>query len=76
MKLAEHREHIFTGEPDEDLIESLEPDQLVIEMDRPVPRRQLGRGVTAALWVLRVFLLAITAMVLYAFVAGVMGGSH
>jgi hypothetical protein len=69
--MQDHQQHIYLGEPDEDLIESLEPDQLVVEMDKAVPRKRLsGRGV-AGLWALRVFLLTITGMVIYAFVAGV-----
>jgi hypothetical protein len=71
MKMQDHQQHIYLGEPEEDLIESLEPDQLVHEMDRPVSRRRLSASATAGLWALRVFLLAITAMVIYAFVAGV-----
>jgi len=71
MSVQDHRQHIYLGEPDEDLIESLEPDQLVVEMDRPVSRRKLSRSATAGLWVLRIFLLTITGMVIYVFVAGV-----
>ena len=69
--MQDHQQHIYLGEPEEDLIEALEPDQLVIEMDKPVSRRQLSGLTTAGLWALRLFLLTITAMVIYAFVAGV-----
>jgi hypothetical protein len=69
--MQDHQQHIYLGEPEEDLIESLEPDQLVIEMDKPVSRRRLSGHTTAGLWALRVFLLTITGMVIYAFVAGV-----
>jgi hypothetical protein len=69
--MQDHKQHIYLGEPDEDLIESLEPDQLVLEMDKPVSRRRLSVATTAGLWALRVFLLTVTAMVIYAFVAGV-----
>lgn len=65
----EHRRHIFEGEPDEDLIEGLEPDQLVEVMNRHLPRAQLGPAVTAVLWVLRVLLLVLAAMAVYSFVA-------
>ncbi|MHB8613480.1 MAG: hypothetical protein ACYDAL_13780 [Candidatus Dormibacteraceae bacterium] len=71
MKEQDHRQHIYLGEPDEDLIESLEPDQLVAEMDKPVPRMRLSSRAVVGLWALRVFLLAISGMVVYAFVAGV-----
>ena len=69
--MQDHQQHIYLGEPEEDLIESLEPDQLVVEMDKPVSRRRMSRYTTAGLWTLRVFLLTVTAMVMYAFVAGV-----
>ncbi|MDQ6691487.1 MAG: hypothetical protein M3Z13_01845, partial [Candidatus Dormibacteraeota bacterium] len=65
MRMREHDQHIYQGEPDEDLIESLEPDQLVSAMHVAVPRRQFSRSVSAALWALRIFLLAVTAMVIY-----------
>ena len=69
--MQDHQQHIYLGEPEEDLIESLEPDQLVIEMDKPVSHRPLSGLTTAGLWALRLFLLTITAMVIIAFVAGV-----
>jgi len=69
--MQDHQQHIYLGEPEEDLIESLEPDQLVVEMDKPVSRRRLSGLTIAGLWALRLFLLTITAMVIYAFVAGV-----
>jgi hypothetical protein len=70
--MEDHKQHVFLGEPDEDLIESLEPDQLVAEMDKPVPRRLLSGRAIVGLWALRVFLITITGLVVYAFVAGVM----
>lgn len=70
----EHRRHIFEGEPDEDLIEGLEPDQLVEVMNRRLARARLGRVTTAGLWVLRVLLLALAAMALYSFIAALHGG--
>ena len=73
--MEDHRRHIYLGEPDEDLIEALEPDQLVSAMDQPVDRRHLGRGVSAGLWALRLFLLLVTGLVVYAFVAGVVRGA-
>jgi len=53
--------------PDDELIAYLEPDQLVLDKSRPVPRAQLSRRATAALWALRVFVLLLSAMVIYAF---------
>ena len=69
--MQDHQQHIYLGEPEEDLIESLEPDQLVVEMDKPVARRRLSSWTIAGLWALRIFLVTITGMVIYAFVAGV-----
>ncbi|MBV9817699.1 MAG: hypothetical protein JOZ07_05045 [Solirubrobacterales bacterium] len=54
---------------DEQLIMFLEPDQLVIDKSRPVPRAQLSRRASAGLWALRAFVLVVTAMVLYTFFA-------
>ena len=76
MKTQDHQQHIYLGEPEEDLIESLEPDQLVIEMDKPVSRRRLSGRTIVGLWALRIFLLTITGMVVYAFVAGVINTSR
>ena len=70
----DHQAHIYLGEPNEDLIEALEPDQLVHAVNRPVARRRLSRGMDVALWALRIWLLVVAAMVLYVFVAGVVRG--
>jgi hypothetical protein len=67
----EHLRHIYEGEPDEDLIEALEPDQLVYAMDAPLPRRHLGRASEMGLWALRIFVLCLAALVVYTFIAGV-----
>lgn len=72
--MDEHRRHIYVGEPDEDLIEALEPDQLVSAMDLPVARRRLSHAMSAGLWALRVFLVLVSALVVYAFVSGVLRG--
>ena len=71
----EHRRHIFEGEPDEDLIEGLEPDQLVEVMNRRLPRALIGPTTATGLWVLRVVLLVLAAMAVYSFVAAVRAGS-
>ncbi|GAC1372861.1 MAG: hypothetical protein NVSMB32_16510 [Actinomycetota bacterium] len=70
----DHQSHRYLGEPDEDLIESLEPDQLVRAVDQPVPRRRLSRVASASLWGLRIWLVVVGAMVVYVFVAGVIKG--
>ena len=63
-------QHHYLGEPDEDLIESLEPDQLVSAMDVAIARRELTGPVQAALWALRIFLVVMTMAVVYVFVRG------
>ena len=52
----------------EELIMFLERDQLVADTSQPVPRAQLGRRASAALWGLRVFVLVVSFMVIYTFV--------
>lgn len=54
---------------DEELIMFLERDQLVSNRSKPVERAQLGRRATLALWALRIFVLVVSAMVIYTFVA-------
>lgn len=70
-----HRRHIFEGEPDEDLIEGLEPDQLVEVMNLPLPRAPVSTVVNTGLWVLRILLLALALMAVYSFVAALRAGS-
>ena len=47
----------------------LDRDQLVAGTQRPVARAQLSSRAGAALWALRVFVLVVSAMVLYSFFA-------
>jgi hypothetical protein len=56
---------------DEELVMFLEPDQLVVDKSRPVPRAPLSRRADVALWVLRVFSVIVGAMVIYTFVSQV-----
>jgi len=56
------------GDRDEVLPNYLEADQLAAETSRPVPRAVLSRRATAGLWALRVFVVAMSAMVVYVFV--------
>ena len=56
------------GHPDDELIQALEPDQLVAATSKPLPRYQLGHTANVALWFLRIFVLLITALVVYTFV--------
>jgi hypothetical protein len=53
---------------EDQLIMHLERDQLVAETTRPVPPAELGTRAVAALWALRVFVVLISAMVIYTFI--------
>ena len=55
--------------PDDELIMHLERDQLVAETFIPIPRRVLGRRAAAGMWLLRIAALALSAMVIYTFIA-------
>jgi hypothetical protein len=56
------------GHPDDELIHALEPDQVVAATSRPLPPYRLSRGGNVALWLLRVFVLLITVLVVYTFI--------
>jgi len=60
------------GHHESQLIESLEPDQLVAAVAKPLPRLQLSRPVLIALWAVRLFVLLISVLVVYTFVAKLM----
>lgn len=64
------REDLIDGdEPDdEELVAFLERDQLVTDKSRPLPRAPLTPHASIALWALRVFVIVVTAMVIYTFV--------
>jgi hypothetical protein len=51
----------------EELVMFLERDQLVADKAHPVPRAHLSPRTRAALWALRVFVLVVSAMVIYTF---------
>ena len=53
---------------EDELIMHLERDQFVAETSRPVPRAALSRRATAGLWVLRVFVVLVSLMVIYTFI--------
>jgi hypothetical protein len=69
-----HRRHLYEGEPEEDLVAGLEPDQLEHAMERPVERRRLGVRAQAGLWLLRIFVVGVTGLVGYAFIVSVIRG--
>jgi hypothetical protein len=58
---------------DEGLVMFLERDQLVLDKSKPAPRAQLSKRTSAALWALRVFSLAVGAMVIYTFFSQLAG---
>ena len=60
------------GHHESQLIESLEPDQLVAVVAKPLPRLQLCRPVRIALWAVRIFVLIISALVVYTFIVKLM----
>ncbi len=55
------------GHHEGQLIEALEPDQLVAVVSHPLPRLRLSHPVSIALWGLRVFVLIISLLVVYTF---------
>jgi hypothetical protein len=54
---------------EDELIMHLERDQFVAETSRPVPRAPLSARASAGLWALRVFVVLVSLMVIYTFVA-------
>lgn len=61
------------GPDEEELVMFLERDQLASDRSRPVPRARLSRRANVALWALRVFVLIVSAMVIYTFIAQLSG---
>jgi hypothetical protein len=54
---------------EEPMVGHLERDQLVAATLQPVPRARLSRRVQLTLWLLRVFVVLVSAMVIYTFIA-------
>jgi hypothetical protein len=65
---AEERDPRRSDRREDELIMHLERDQLVAETSRPLERAALGRNATAAVWALRVFVVIVSAMVIYTFI--------
>jgi hypothetical protein len=69
--------HAQAAPPDEqhsdghELVMYLERDQLVLDKAHPVPRARLSRRARAGLWALRVFVIVVSAMVIYTFASQV-----
>ena len=65
----EESEYRPEGHYESQLIEALEPDQLVAAVAKPLPRLRLTPPVRIALWAVRIFVLIISMLVVYTFVA-------
>ena len=59
------------GHDDHALIAALEPDQTVQAASRPFGRYRASPAIIAALWAVRVFVLIVSAMVVYTFVVSI-----
>ena len=59
----------MTAADEQELVEFLERDQLVVDTSCPVGRLALTRRMGGALWTLRVFVVVVSAMVIYTFVS-------
>lgn len=53
----------------QELVMFLERDQLVVDTSQPVRRLRLSPTMNIALWALRVFVIVVSAMVIYTFVS-------
>jgi hypothetical protein len=59
----------MTAREQQELAAYLESDQLVAERSRPLGRARLSRRASVGLWLLRVFVVIVSAMVIYTFVS-------
>ena len=66
-RAARSRKH--THPDQQELVMFLEPDQLTTDTSKPLPRTPTSRRLTTALWALRVFVLLLSAIVIYTFAA-------
>lgn len=64
----EERDPRRSARREDELIMHLERDQLVAETSRALAPARLGRRATAAIWALRVFVVVVSAMVIYTFI--------
>jgi hypothetical protein len=71
MPDANQLDRLSLGHPENELIHALEPDQMVDAAARPLPRYRLSRLGNFGLWLLRGFVLAISALVIYTFVVAI-----
>jgi len=73
--MQDETEYRPEGHHESQLIEALEPDQLTAAVSKPLPRLQLSRSMRIVLWVLRVFVLIISVLVIYVFIESLTGKS-
>ena len=66
--MIDEAKYLPEGHHENQLIEALEPDQLVSEVSKPLPRLRLSRSVRISLWAVRIFVLIISALVVYVFI--------
>ena len=59
----------MTEAEQQELVAFLERDQLVTDTSRPVGRMHLSHRMSLFLWALRVFVIVVSAMVIYTFVS-------
>lgn len=70
--MTDHAMHRPEAHADAELINGLEPDQLVAVASKPLPRMRLGRTADIALWSVRIFVLALSALVTYTFIFSIL----
>lgn len=63
-----HSPPLIRALDEQEMIMHLEPDQLVHETMRPLPRAKLSARAVRRLWALRIFAIVASAMVIYTFV--------
>jgi hypothetical protein len=59
----------MTEAEQQELVMFLERDQLIVDTSQPVERLRLSGRMNLALWALRVFVIVVSAMVIYTFVS-------
>jgi hypothetical protein len=55
-------------DPSREVLQALEPEQRTSALHAPLPRKRLGPGTLALLWMLRIYVLIAVPLVVYAFV--------
>ncbi len=67
-ELPTHEAPLIRALDEQEMIMHLEPDQLVQETMRPLPRAQISARAVRGLWALRIFAIVASAMVIYTFI--------